>query len=258
MDILITNGTIFQKNSFSGGAELSIEYLAKYLSKDHKVKVLTGHKSKEIKTLKINNKFTIVYVNDEQILEFLDQELSSKHYDYVFTQLIWSEFTMKMCSKHKIPCVYFVRSFGVKIDLSNKNPEAPSILVGNTFYVQKKLKQIYKRKPLMLYPCIDFDRVKTKSRVDPKFIGMFNPVKVKGGEIFGKIARSNSNKKFIAVRGWTNLKDYNNNWDMNKMMQMTRAHGEKGAYSPGEPNLSGIRNLKIVNSTPALAKYLRS
>ena len=211
MDILITNGSIFQENSYSGGAELSFEYLAKYLSKNHNVKVITGHRYKSIKTLHINNNLVIDYINDKQFLGYVDQELSMKHYDYVLTQLIWSEFTMGVCSKYRIPCVYFVRSLGIKLDLSSNNPEAPAILVGNTHYVRSRLKQVYARGSLVLYPCIDFDRVKATSRTDPKLVGMFNPIKIKGGEVFEKIAKGNPHRKFIAVRGWANLKDDKNN-----------------------------------------------
>ena len=38
------------------------------------------------------------------------------------------------------------------------------------------------------------------------------------------------------------------------MMQVTRAHGGKGIFSFEEPNLRGIRNLQVVNSTPTPGK----
>lgn len=241
MKILICQGTIFRDYSFSGGSELSFEYLSTYLAKKHEVHVVTQSESKLGKTVRKGGLF-ISYVNDDSISKFLKKELVENKYDWVFTQLIWSEYVVSICKQFSVPCAYFIRSIGGNIDY-----DSPNVLVANSVFIQKKVANVCGRKPILLYPCIDMSRVMVRKPQKKKYICMFNPIAAKGGYIFKKIALAMPNRLFVAVNGWGMLRSNGLiGWNKKIMKQMSRCHGENEIFIPEDVDMHNVKNIKLV------------
>ena len=87
---------------------------------------------------------------------------------------------------------------------------------------------------------------------------MFNPIKVKGGEIFRKIAIKMPRYKFLAVEGWHQLKEKSmGEWDMEKMKLMASAYGETKILIPEVVNLSDVKNIKYIKAVEDVSQIYR-
>lgn len=240
--ILYVSGSYFPA---PGGSEQTMHSLMKHLlQKGYICRVVTREDNKK-KSKDYIDGVAISRVDSKNLERFLQEDFIKDKPDVIMTQLMWSDRVIRVASSYKIPVIYFVRSVGGNLDLSYKSSYRVAAIVSNSEVTQRFIKENWGRDSIVMYPIIDPEQFIVNSH-KPQYITLVNPLKVKGGEIFKEIAKSLPEEKFLAVRGWTHLKDQaGKNWDMKKMQEMADAFKDT-PHIPEEVDFSGQNNVEVV------------
>jgi len=242
----------------SGGSEKSAHTLLRELVKrGYEVLVITSFGPDRGKRESKIDQVPVIRVSDDELENVLNKARIRFNPTVILTQLIWSNIVLKWAKYHRIPTAYFVRTVGGRLKLTNNHPFSPDIIFSNSENTRAFIKNEWHRDSIVVYPIVDFKDYIVKDR-NPVYIVMFNPVKVKGGEIFKSIAKKMTGYKFMAVEGWHHLKDKKmGNWDMKKMKLMSDAYGESKVLVPEEVDLSGVKNIKYVKAVNDVRKIYK-
>lgn len=252
MKILYVCGTYIPA---SGGSEKSSHTLLRELVKrGHRVLVVTGFGPGARKERIIKDGVRVLRIDNSRLLTTLDMVKNELKPDVILTQLIWSDKVLKWAKSEKLPTAYFVRSVGGRLNLTKRHPLSPDIIFSNSKNTAQFVRKKWCRSSVVVYPIVDFKDYIVKNR-RPVYLTMFNPVKIKGGEIFKRIALEIPEYKFLAVEGWHHLKEKSfGRWDYQKMRLMANAYGEKEVLIPEEVDLSGIKNIKYIKAVKDVRK----
>lgn len=228
-----------------GGSEQTMHSLMKHLSqRGYACQVLTRKEYKQ-KSIDYIDGVAVTRIASEDLERDFNKELIRSKPDVIMTQLTWSDRVIELANISKIPVIHFVRSVGGNLDLSDKSPYRVEIIISNSEVTQRFIKETWGRESVIIYPIIDPEQFQAKT-FKARYITIINPLKVKGGDIFKEIAKSLPNKEFLAVKGWTHLKDKEGeNWDMKKMQEMADAFKDL-PHIPEEVDFSDQKNIKVV------------
>ncbi len=122
----------------------------------------------------------------------------------LLSQLELSPELSRLTRRKGIKIVYFVHDAESEnlLTLKELSGYKNARLVFNSQFTKNKFNLFTKNiKNDVIYPPIDKKSYTLKSRV-PLYITMINPVKVKGGEIFYKLAETLPKLNFLAVKSW--------------------------------------------------------
>lgn len=231
----------------SGGSEKSSHTLLRELvKKGHEIIVITGY-GPGARKRKINiDNVTVIRIDRDELIRTLNNIKITFDPQVVLTQLIWSDLVLPWAKKNNLKTGFFVRSVGGKLKLSQDHPLSPDLVFSNSFNTQSFVKNEWDRDSIVIYPIVDPDDYLIVNKI-PQYITMFNPIKIKGGEIFRGIAKNMPHKKFLAIEGWHQLKTKSmGGWDPDKMRAMANAYGERKMLIPEVVDLSGIKNITMV------------
>lgn len=192
----------------------------------------------------------------EQALEKMIDKINP---DYIFTQLMWSERVLVTGRKLGKKTVLFVRSVGSELVLDSSN--YPHFIVANSPTTAKFVEDKWQVKPIIVLPIIYLDQyISEEIDSGEKFVTMFNPIKEKGGEIFYQIAKSLSDRSFLAIEGWHHWKNpKTGHWDLERLTSNSKAFGGD-LRVPVEVDLSSLENVayqKAVNDMRPLYSKTR-
>jgi len=122
----------------------------------------------------------------------------------LLTQLELSPKLSQLAKAKNVKLIYFIHDaepenlWTLKKISGYKNAR----LIFNSRFTKNKFLSFSKNiQNAVIYPPLDREKYTLKSRT-PRYITMINPVKVKGGEIFYKLARALPKTKFLAIKGW--------------------------------------------------------
>ncbi|WP_052402919.1 glycosyltransferase family 4 protein [Methanococcoides methylutens] len=163
--------------------------------------------------------------------KILDEKINDIKPDLILTQLNFAPPTIDIAVKYKIPSIFFIRSYehfcpiafinGTNcnrqcqncIPLQNKlrflnldkwlewNIDAirhSNLVIANSKFVANVTKEWSGIEPFVMYPSIDMSKYESDKQ-SKKYITMIKPTKIKGLDIFLKIAKSIPEKEFLAV-----------------------------------------------------------
>jgi len=243
LSILVVSGT-FPLDI--GGSELSIHTACKGLIKrGHNVLVIADDRRPEYHLIE---HVPVYGVSPEEVRNIMEKLEKRYKFDVIITQLIYSPEALKWGKEKSIPTIYFIRNNEMKLDLSPSSPYYPTVLIANSKFILSKSKKRWKRNIELIYPFIDLKKFIPSER-NPTYITMINPLVIKGGEIFYELAKYYSNRKFLAVKGWTGLRDRENfKWDARQWDLIAQAHNDKSVHPPEEIDFSELNNITIMKA----------
>jgi glycosyltransferase involved in cell wall biosynthesis len=243
-----TNKILYISGSYypaPGGSEQTMHSLLKALArKGYHCRVITRKENKQ-KVLGLIDGVKITRIDSESLEKFFGKEILEHKPEVVMTQLTWSDQVIKLANKTDLPVIYFVRSIGGNLDLGDDSSYKVEAIVSNSETTQRFVKDIWGRESTIMYPIIDREKYITGSH-EARYITMVNPLKIKGGDIFKKIAEKMPDREFMAVKAWTHLRDKDGtHWDMEKMKEMAQAFNDS-IHIPEEVDLLSQKNINIV------------
>lgn len=227
----------------AGGAEQTMHTLMTQLQKrDFNCRVVTRKESNQLEYEEIDG-VSVTRISSAQLENSLRTNFENNRPDIVFTQLMWSDRTIRICNLFNIPTIYFIRSTGGNLDISTGGEFEVTEVVSNSSVTQEFIRNAWGRESIVMHPLIDFDKYKVDKHI-PTYISMVNPVQPKGGEVFVRIAQSMPSRNFLVAQGWDFLKDASGKWDLNKMQEMADAHRDT-LHIAQDIDLTNISNILI-------------
>lgn len=200
----------------SGGAEISMYTLIKELSlAGIKFHVITRKSSnKNYKFDSLDKNIIVHRITDKNEIEILFKEIKSyNNLSGILTQNAWSDIAIKISQKYNYPSFYFLRSPFGELDISNNGEYKCDFIVANSLTTQKYIESKFNRYDSIIIPPLINQSEYFIEYNSKEYITMINPIQMKGGEIFKKIANALPSKKFLAIKGWAHLMK-NNDWDL--------------------------------------------
>jgi hypothetical protein len=134
-------------------------------------------------------------------------------------------------------------SMPVSTDLRRGSPTAPTAVVVASQFMAAHVRDVAGREAVIIPPCIDLDRVLSTGLPTRRFTTMFNPIQVKGGEVFRAIAVHLPQREFAYVPGWSVLRDEKGGWDKQIWDQSVASQGLEPWPTPVEADFTGLRNV---------------
>lgn len=266
--VIVVCGSLYRrdltKNIVSSGSDISLEEEL-FLLKNHceRINVITLSKKGLSSYEVVHDNIHIHRVRGNDVRKTIEnihivQNASSTH--SLITQLLLSEIAIEEAKKLGIRIVYYMRSLGIKLDISPGGKYEPDRIIAVSNYVKRQIKRLFNQNAVVSYP--SFNKWKpVKAKKDSKkrkydFM-MVNPNGPKGGDIFFHLARKFKNYKFIAVKGWEDLKTEKGTFDLRLMKFMSTAHGEKEVYIPKLVEYPKYHNLEISNPVGNLGEVFK-
>ena len=227
-----------------GGSELSIHTACKGLiQRGHTLIVIADDRRPK---QYISEGITVMGVPPDNVTEEMDRLHSLYDFDVVITQLIYSPEALRWGNKNNIATIYFVRNSEMHIDFSKSSPYYPTVLIANSKYIRLRTEERWNRTPELIYPFIDLKKFIPTKR-EPIYITMINPLVLKGGKLFHSLAKHFREKKFLAVRGWTGLRNRDNfEWDPRQWVLIGEAHNDNSVHPPDEVEFADLDNVTVV------------
>lgn len=146
------------------------------------------------------------YTSKDALIGTLRRVQSEFGADAIFTQSKWAIEAIRLGNQLKVPTFLFVRSIRPARLLAFDGACRPSRFVANSPATADVIRRAVGEESLILYPPIDpKDCVSTRPNHVAEHITMINPVKEKGGHLFGEVAKLLPDRKFHAVKGWKTL-----------------------------------------------------
>jgi glycosyltransferase involved in cell wall biosynthesis len=241
LSILVVSGTYPPD---IGGSELSIHTACQELvKKGHQVTVIADDRRSKYY---LHEDVPIYGVSPDNVDKTINKLHKIYRFDAIITQLIYSPQALRWGKKKKVPTIYFIRNNEMKLDLSPSSLYYPSVILANSLFIQSKSEERWKRKIRLIYPFIDLSKF-IPNKKNPEYITMINPLVIKGGEIFYKIAQNFTNKKFLVVKGWTGLRNRKNfKWEPRQWDLIAKAHNDDEVHPPEEVDFSILKNVEVL------------
>jgi len=241
LSILIVSGTYPPD---IGGSELSIHTACRELIKrGHQIIVIADDRRPRHY---LTEDVPVYGVAPKSVLQIMNK-LHKKHkFDVIITQLIYSPEALRWGKEKNIPTIYFIRNNEMKLDLSPSSPYYPTILIANSQFIKLRSREKWKRNIRLIYPFIDLTKF-IPNKKNPIYITMINPLIIKGGEILYKLAQRFPNKKFLAVMGWTGLRNRDSfKWERRQWELIAKAHNDHNVHPPEEVDFSNLKNVETL------------
>ena len=255
MKLLYVSGT-YAPGAFAG-SELSAHTLLRQLIRHCDVEVLVATDAKYTGGHGLRRTYDAVSVHGvehERRVQELSAVAAEFAPDAILTQLLWSDVAMEVGRRLDIPTILRVAAVPNSIDMS-----LPTEIVASSRYAQEWIRKERNRESYLIHPSIDLERVTApESGRRPRFITMFNPVEVKGGGVFRKIAQALPDREFAVVPGWHSLRDASGGFDSTLIRRSRESQGAEDEEDRGVR--AGLRRLldavRIrLGGTPDLPEY---
>lgn len=236
---LITAASPFEETA---GAERTLTWWLSHLSESgFNVDVLTyGTPSNETVAGCNVHRF-----DDKCPVSAIEQYCDETTVDVVLTQAGWGDIALWAAERHDIPTLLCVMSdFDLNLmnGIAAEAPPTRAVAVSNDY--RDRAAEIYDCSVRTVYQPIDFDYY-TVDNVERKSYTMVNPVDLKGGNIFGELAKQRPKEKFLAKMGWMHQRNEDFSFDQDIYDIYSRTVNGY-VQPPEEPNLSDIPNLEFV------------
>lgn len=234
----------------SGGSEISAHTLAVELSRlGHDISVLTGptwdgrHGEESVDGVPVRR------VPESDLQSAWNDENARRRPQIVLTQLMWSERVLAWAKVTGLPSVYFLRSEGPTLDLSQVSPLSPTAIVANAPTTRDYARRQWAREAPVVLPMVRLsDYQVPPSARRPAAITMFNPIKEKGGHIFRQLAEALPERHFLAIEGWHHWKRPDGEWDLDRLTSSARSYGGTTAQAPEEVILDDLPNVETARA----------
>ena len=233
----------------AGGAEYSLHETLQYLrSLGFQVRVITASCKRRDK-LRFDN---IVVAPLEAPGEVIRRQVATWMPDIIFTQLLWSDWILSHKRILGIPVVYFARNVGGNLDLSPGRHESPDLIVANCEDTRRSIKSEWGCDSLVLHPVV-LDARFCYQDAEPRHLHfMLNPLLIKGGDQFCRVAEARPQLKFATIFGWDQYRlgpSSNASWDPKVVKILEKARNKKITTMPTYANLNHISNISVLALT---------
>lgn len=224
----------------SGATAVSCEMLAKFNKKNDSKEILAlynkedSNKDRNSKKENFYNELKgIKVLNLKLELNEVENILKLKHYDTIFFSLPSVFFSKKdyelielIINNAQVTIVFIADTlypkqehmepsmFNKYISLLKK-----CIILSNSKFMYNHIKQHLNLESYMLYPSINYKKIKIENMKEKKYITLINPVRVKGIDLFEKIAEIMPDCSFLIVKGWGETESYITNLNNVKVME---------------------------------------
>jgi len=248
---LITASDPFDETA---GAERTLtRWLTHLSSNGHHVDVLTYGTQSDESVRGCN----VLRFADKCPLSKIERHCASPDVDVVLTQGGWGDIALWAADRHDIPSLLCVMSdFDLRLMSGIAADTPPSRAVAVSRDYRKRAKEVYDCPVKTVYPPIDFEYY-TVEDMERETYTMVNPIEFKGGVIFKKLSKRHSDKQFLTIVGWLHQRNDDFSFDMDMYDIYSRTINER-VSPPGEPDLSGIRNLEYVETADIRDIYRRT
>lgn len=255
-NFLIVSANLYRRKisePCTGGSDLSMEedIIPSILPYAENIFVISLARDDLPATETIDKNLIVHRVREEEIDPTM-KSLEREHgINFVLTQLMFSDYALLAAKRLGLKTVYFARSLGVELDLSKGGDFPVDVMVAVSNYVAKNLEEQFQRKVDVVYNTFNNkDRIIGEPVDDPEFdITMINPTEAKGGEVFFVLSRQMPQRKFRAIKGWTDLKTDEGDYDPYLMELMAMCHNKdrsrQNDYIPNDPQPPALPNLTI-------------
>lgn len=181
-------------------------------------------------------------------LEALRAEIGSFRPDALLTQLIWSDVALTVGREMGVRTIFRIPSLPVGLDLAPGSRFAPTALLAPTEYAQREVSASCGRRPFVVRSAIDVARaIPPTEMLRPRFLTMFNPIDLKGGETFREIALRMPEREFAAVPGWHSLRGPDGSFDRELFVRAAESNARTyDGYLPSDIDLSGVANVTLL------------
>lgn len=231
----------------SGGSEISAHTLAvELLRVGHDVRVLTGPTWDGRLGEELVDNVSVRRVPEDDLEDEWRDQLAWHRPQVVLTQLMWAERVLEMAKSAGLPSVYFLRSEGPTLDLSDNSPISPSAIVANSPTTGTYARRQWGRDALVALPMVRLSDYEVPSTARaPETVTMFNPIREKGGHLFRQLAKSCPERRFLAVEGWHHWKRPDGRWDLERLASSARNYGGTMAVAPDVVPLDDLPNVEV-------------
>jgi len=234
-----------------GGAELSMYTLIKELSlMGINFYIITRKSTIANSEYDTNDTNIAVYrINNKSEIEDVFQRIRNYNkISGILTQNSWSEIAIKISHKYNYPLLYFLRSPFGELDISKKGEFYCDFVIANSLTTQKYIESKFNRFDSIIIPPLINPNNYTIEFNSKEYITLINPIQMKGGDIFKKIAQALPNRKFLAVKGWSHLMK-NNNWDLPLLNDLSSGLGISDNPLFAITEFEEINNVTVQDST---------
>jgi hypothetical protein len=232
---LVISGTFL---AVSGGAEISLLSLLRLLQREWDIVVLTcNFRNEERQTrleeiLVISVPYEHLEREGQRLIKILSPQL-------LYTLMLGSDCGMRLGTEHGIPTVVNICKVPVGPRYLKAHP--PTRVLAVSVYVQDYLRSTHGVASTVVNPIIHFTVPPLPP--EPRFITIFNPVTVKGGVLFRRLAEHLPEKRFAWVPGWDILRGPTGDFDpiicaaISNSIDIPFTGGTPGQVSMDLPNL---------------------
>lgn len=261
MKLLYVCGT-YAPGAFAG-SELSAHELLQEISSKHAVEVLvvTDVRYSGGKPARSTYQGVPLYtVEHENRARGIAQAIAEFRPNAILTQLLWADVAMEVASAAGIPSILRLPDREKHWDFS-----MPSALIANAHSTCDMVRRRSGREVTYVPSAINLTRVVAPASVrDPRYIAMFNPIDIKGGEVFHAIAKEMSDRQFAVVPGWHSLRAEDGTWDrvvlrrsaessMSRKLRDKLLH-KKAAWTPRDVDFTDLANVEVLQPRANVAE----
>lgn len=239
------------------GSELSAHTLLRELSRrrDADVRVVTdnrytggGSGEREYEGV------TLVGAAHEDREQAIRSEVSRHRPFAILTQLIWSDVALRVGRELGVPTVFRIPSLPVGLEIGRGSPHEPTAILAPTPFVQEEIHSRFHRRAFLVRSAIDLQRALATERSEqPRYVTMFNPIDLKGGEVFRELARQMPEREFAAVLGWHSLRRPDGLFDPELFARSAESEGTAyDGYLPRDVDFSDLGNFTWLTAREAV------
>lgn len=258
LNIIVVCGSLYRRDLksndiCSSGSDIAMEEELQVM-KDYvkgRIHVVSLHKDGLAEVEDIDEKIRVYRVQEEDVkktIRRIHEEIHGGNTDYVITQLLLCDKAIEEAKDLRIKIIYYMHSFGSKLDFMPGGAYRPDKFVVVSNHMAAQVREAYHAEPIVSRN--KFNRTRNvigEPNPNPQYdFVMFNPNVNKGGQILLHLVKAFPELKFLAVKGWTDLKDSKEDFDLQLMRLMSEAHGETQLFIPEEVSFPSIPNLTMI------------
>lgn len=214
---------------------------------------------------KIGPNITVLRVPDEEVPKTMQEIHENRHKgktDAVITQVMLMDVALRTAKKLGLKTIFIQQDLYVSPKMGPGEELEPTIMLAPSRAAANKIKKVIGREALHFpYSFRHRERAMGDPSIQPLYdVIMFNPNKLKGGNIFFELARRFPNRSFIGVKGWTDLKRADGEFDLELMKLMARSYSgnPEAVQIPEEPSCPNLPNVLIVDPILRVGNLIRS
>ena len=163
--------------------------------------------------------------------------------DVVLTQLIWADVALRTAKLLGVKSILRIPSLPMELEVGEGSPFQPTVLIAPSEFARIEVASRSKRFPFLIRMPIDVERSRVNRR-QPKYYTMFNPIELKGGELFRSLATLLPDRAFAIVPGWKSLRHPDGSWNESWFRISSESMGRTyDGYLPREVDFSGLSNV---------------